>query len=329
MTDLTARRDGADTTIDLRGDGPTAHVPAPRPVESPVPEGDAGVQSDDVPWIPPDGDGEAGPGGRSRARTVLAAVLVGLLALACLEVFLVPVSYRVRQEHRRDEYRDPKARLAVGDAAFLLQIPAIGVDEVVVKGVSPALLRGGPGWRTGSAAPGQGNTVLLGHSTRWGYPFGRLGDLRSGNPIYLRTRDGRVYVYKVTKVGKDVPDGRTSVMDPTGPQRLTLVTSAGGPLDSRRVVVQAGKSGPQPEVPARLRERVRADAHPAPFDQRGPGGLLLLVGGIAVAGIGVFGLVELRKRYGTLTVLVVAGPAIALGVVLVLFNLDAFLPVTY
>ncbi len=329
MTDLTARREaigteptGAEPAIDLRtrtgpGGGP-ADAAGPAPVDT-VPDGPP------APEVPEDDTRDTGP---SRARSVLIAVLLGLLALACLEVFLLPVAYRQRQQHRVDEYRDAKADLAVGDAAFVLQVPTIGLDEVVVKGASPVLIRGGPGWRDGSAPPGQGNTVILGHSTRWGYPFGKIEDLAAGASIYLRTRTGEVFVYRVTKV-RTVGDGDTKVMDPSGPSRLTLVTSAGGPLDGRRVVVQAGVKGTPPEIPEDQRVKIVPDKDPGPFDERGGGGLLLLLAGIAVVAIGVYGFVELRRRYQMSTVLIVAGPAVALGVVLILFNLDAFLPITY
>ena len=304
--------------VDLRvGDDPLSSPrdTSPRDTSSP-----ADVSTDGT-------DPGGPPGGASRARTAVVATVAGLMVCALLVVFLLPLSGRQRQQHRADEYQTAQSRLVAGDPAFVLQIPAIGLNTVAVKGAEPSLLRGGPGWREGSAAPGQGNTVVLGHSTLWEYSFGRLADLRGGARVYLRTRDGRVYRYKVNRV-RTVPDGRTSVMDPGGPVRLTLVTSAGGPLDSSRTVVQAQADGPQPEVPARSRVKlVRGDQ--GSFDERGPGGLVLLLSGLLVVAIGAFGFVELRRRYQLPTVLVVAGPAIALGIVLVLFNLDAFLPITF
>ncbi len=340
MTDIGAPRTaaGPEVSIDLReGEhqpaaeaGPVlAPAPTPPPFAPPEPgppvvEPEGSTPHDD----PPEEHEVAQRSGPSRARGVLIAVLVGLLVLACLEVFLLPAAYRVRQTHRLDEYREAKQHVAEGEPALALQAPTIGMDLVVVKGATPDLLRGGPGWRDGSAPPGQGNTVILGHSTRWGYPFGRLDELKSGNPIYVRTRDDRVYVYKVTKV-RTVDDDATGVMDPSGPQRLTLITSAGGPLDGRRLVVQAGRSGPQPAVPKAQKVDVVDTKRPGPFDERGGGGMLLLLAGAAVAAIGVYGFVELRHRYQMVTVICVAGPAIALGVVLVLFNLDAFVPLTY
>mgnify|MGYP000691632448 CR=1 FL=1 len=57
--------------------------------------------------------------------------------------------------------------------------------------------------------------------------------------------------------------------------------------------------------------------------------VLLLVGGLVIAALGVTAVPELRRRHPTSTVVMVAAPAIALGAVMVLFSLDAVLPVTY
>ncbi|MFM7061934.1 MAG: sortase [Actinomycetes bacterium] len=266
-------------------------------------------------------------GGR-RARSAVVAAVLAVLALWAIDVYLVPAAGRVRQEHRLQEYQEPARRVRVGDPALLLQVPALRMDQVVVKGATPALLQGGPGWREGSAPPGTGNTVLLGRSTRWTYPFAQLSKLPKGASVFLRTRDGRVYKYQVRSVRR-LRSGLTSVMDPTGRNRLTLVTSAGGPFDTSRTVVVATGVGTPVPTPKEFREPVRKLTDLGPFDERGPGGLLLLLAGFVVVGLGVLGVLEMRGRYSTFTVAVVAGPALALGVVLVLFHLDAFLPITY
>lgn len=323
MTDLSHR----DEVVDLR-DGA---VPADRPATDPSPstsrhDPPAARPTVDLPE-PERAPPEAQPDRSVLGRRAVLAVVGAVVAFALLVVFLLPAFSRVRQTHRADEYVAADADLAPGDPAFALQMPTIGFNEIVVAGATPQLLRGGPGWREGSATPGQGNTVVLGHSTLWGYSFGRLGDLTSGAPIYVRMRDGRVYVYKVTSV-KKVPGDETGVLDPTGPSRLTLVTSAGGPFDSSRLVVRAATDGTQVPVPEDQRVEVVA-GDPATFDQRTGGGLVLLVGGGVVAALGVYGAVELRRRTSLLTTVVVAGPAVALGVGLVLFHLDSFLPTTY
>ncbi|MBM3662788.1 MAG: sortase [Actinobacteria bacterium] len=300
-----------------------------------APPGDA-VPTDPVPTDPLPTDPEAGDdadsagssgGGRS-GRVVVLAVLGGLLALALLIVFLLPESASVRQQHLRDEYREPATEVAVGEAALLLQIPILGMDQVVTRGAEPVQLRGGPGWREGSAPPGQGNTVILGHSTLWSYPFGQIDQLVGGNRIFVRTRDDRVYVYKVTEVTK-VDGSETEVMVADGPTRLTLVTSAGGPFSSERVVVTASASGPQPEVPEDARVPVSDSEDVGSFDERPASGAVLLLAGAMVAVAGAFAARDLRRRYSLGVAVVIGGPVVAIGVVLVLFNLNSFLPVTY
>ena len=313
--DRSASTGAPPDVVDLRDGAP----PAPPELVTSRPR--PGVDLPDPDRVPPRTEHRG-----SRGRTAVVVAVLTVIGFALLVVFLLPAVSRVRQEHRADEYTTADATLTEGDPAFALQIPSIAVNTVVVSGASPELLRGGPGWREGTATPGQGNTVIMGHSTLWDYSFGRLGDLKSGALIYLRTRGGLVYAYKVTSV-KSVSGESTSVLDPTGPSRVTLVTSAGGPLDSRRIVVQASKDGTQPDVPEDQRTELRDE--PGPFDERSGGGLLLLVGGLAVIAVGVFGAVELRRRTSLVTTVVVAGPAVALGVGLVLFHLDSFLPMTY
>lgn len=276
------------------------------------------------PGLEPDDE----PGRRNNGRAIVLGVLAGILLFVMLLVFLLPLSAQARQQHLRDEYREPAPSVANGEAALLLQIPAIGLDQVVTRGAEPAQLQGGPGWREGSAPPGQGNTVILGHLTLWSYPFGNLADLQGGSRIYVRTRDDRVYLYKVTKV-EQVSGDATEVMQASGPNRITLITSAGGPFDSRRTVVQATAAGPQPEVPEDQRVPVSDTKQVGSFDERPPGGAALLVVGFLVVAVGVVAARDLRRRYSVAVAVLVAGPAMALGVVLVLFHLDAFLPVTY
>jgi LPXTG-site transpeptidase (sortase) family protein len=255
------------------------------------------------------------------------AALVTLLALVLLVVFLLPMAAEQRQQHRADEYVEPAPSFEPGKPAFVVQIPAIGLNQVVVSGSEPAELRGGPGWRNGTASPGQGNTVVLGHSTLWGAPFGRLADVPAGSVISVRTTDGRVYRYRVDKV-RTVRNADDAPMRQSGPKRLTLVTSAGGPFDTDRVVVVAGIAGSPPAVPKEYKAEVQR-GEPGPYDDRPPGDALLLVSGFLVVAMGIWGALAFRGRRSFLAIALVAGPTIALGTVLVLFHLDAFLPSTF
>ena len=70
-----------------------------------------------------------------------------------------------------------------GSAVARLQVPAIGIDQIVVMGTAPADLAKGPGHYVGTAMPGQaGNVAIAGHRTTNGAPFNRLGQIDQGRP---------------------------------------------------------------------------------------------------------------------------------------------------
>jgi LPXTG-site transpeptidase (sortase) family protein len=300
----------------------TVDQPSPELIDPFDPVGPSGDAAPDL-AVP----GEEPTGSDHRGRRIVIGGFIVLVVLAALVMFLLPLAAEQRQQQRADAYTEPSPRYRLGEPAFVLQIPAIGVNQVVVWGANPTELRGGPGWRRGTAGPGQGNTVVQGHSTLWDATFASLSDLPASSIISVRTIDARVYRYRVTKV-RTVPDDRTAPMRQAGPRRLTIVTSAGGPFNTHRVVATAESIGASPEVPRQYRVRVQR-GDPGPYDDRPPGDLFLLVGGLVVCGLGVWGAWSFRNRRSALAIAMVAGPSIALGLVLVLFNLDAFLPTTF
>jgi sortase A len=92
-----------------------------------------------------------------------------------------------------------------GAAVARLVIPAIDLDEIVMEGVGPLELNGGPGHFPGSVLPGgPGNAILSAHRDRH---FRRLGELAVGSRIRTETRNGTVE-WVVTKrriVSRDTP----------------------------------------------------------------------------------------------------------------------------
>ena len=79
--------------------------------------------------------------------------------------------------------------VARGAPVARLIIPSIGLDEIVVEGVSDAELNAGPGHLPGSALPGDvGNAVISAHRDRH---FSTLGDLHVGDTIHTETAAGR------------------------------------------------------------------------------------------------------------------------------------------
>ncbi len=133
----------------------------------------------------------------------------------------------------------------VGDPLAELSIPAIGVDAMVLEGLTydpsvwTPLLRQGPAHVAGSALPGQpGNVVIFGHLNIWGAVFMHLGDVKPGDDVTLRTTWG-TFTYRVT--GSTLIsqyDTAAVAATHTGPATLQLVTCE-GVLDQHRRVVEA------------------------------------------------------------------------------------------
>lgn len=106
------------------------------------------------------------------------------------------------QEHARSEWAEQVARAAVARGRALadgsprteavegapvarLVIPKIALDDIVLEGVTPAALNGGPGHLPGSSMPGEeGNAVISAHRDRH---FRRLGELAIGDTISTQT----------------------------------------------------------------------------------------------------------------------------------------------
>jgi LPXTG-site transpeptidase (sortase) family protein len=75
-----------------------------------------------------------------------------------------------------------------GTPVARLLIPTIELDEIVMEGVGPIELNGGPGHFPGSVLPGgAGNSIISAHRDRH---FRRVGDLDVGDHIRTETRAG-------------------------------------------------------------------------------------------------------------------------------------------
>jgi sortase A len=85
-----------------------------------------------------------------------------------------------------------------GDPIGRIEMPTIGVDNIVVAGVEKSDLKKGPGHYPETPLPGQlGNAAIAGHRTTYGQPFFNVDKLRNGDEIVVTTVDGR-FVYRVT-----------------------------------------------------------------------------------------------------------------------------------
>jgi len=174
---------------------------------------------------------------------VSAALLVQLLVLSHLQ-------HRSAQAERFAEFRkqlalgtapagpadDQGRQLALGTAVAFLEIPSIGLKELVAEGTSAGVLVSGAGHRRDTPFPGQlGTSVLMGRRAAYGGPFGDITDLKKGDPIEVTTGQG-VFSYTVLGVRREG--------DPTPPP-----LAAGG---SRLVLATAGGTAYLPEGVVRV-----------------------------------------------------------------------------
>ncbi len=137
-----------------------------------------------------------------------------------------------------------------GSAIARLQIPALGVDQIVVAGTSTGDLSKGPGHYTGTAVPGQeGNVAIAGHRTTDGAPFNRLGQLVPGDRIILTTTSNALLTYRVSAPPVAVSPSDVGVLNNFGDNRVTLTTCTPEFSASQRMIVvgefQKGAAVPQ------------------------------------------------------------------------------------
>lgn len=184
----------------------------------------------------------------TRSRTLRATIRrAALLVLAVLAAaLLLQVTIVSRLQHHASQgraFNEVRAKLATGTAPLsgvddqrrllpmgspiaFLEIPSIGLHEVVVEGTSSSALFRGVGHRRDTVFPGQrGVSVLFGRRAAYGAPFADIDELRAGAEISVTTAQG-VFHYTVV--------GLRRAGDPEPPMnvsnRLELVTAAGMPF---------------------------------------------------------------------------------------------------
>ncbi|HEX8803976.1 MAG TPA: class E sortase, partial [Acidimicrobiales bacterium] len=135
-----------------------------------------------------------------------------------------------------------------GDAVAHLLIPRIGVDKIVVQGVTLDDLKRGPGHYPDTPLPGQpGNAAIAGHRTTYGAPFNRIDELQPGDEILITTVQGS-FEYAVT--GQQiVSPTQVEVLEQMGDNRLTLTACHPKYSARQRIVVTARLVGPAAAAP--------------------------------------------------------------------------------
>jgi sortase A len=132
--------------------------------------------------------------------------------------------------------------LVNGDAAAVIDIPKIGLDEVVVEGVGVEELKKGVGHYPDTKMPGQtGNAALAGHRTTYGHPFNRIDELDNGDEITITTKAGTFHYAVMEK--KVVTPESVEVLDDTPDNRLTLTTCHPKYSAEQRLIVVAQLMG--------------------------------------------------------------------------------------
>lgn len=136
-----------------------------------------------------------------------------------------------------------------GTPVALLQVPVLGLTEVVREGTTSTQTRQGAGHRRDTVMPGQaGSSVLYGRQSTFGGPFGGLSAIVPGDKIIVTTGQGK---QTFTVFGVRRPGDRLPAALGTGKGRLTLVTADGIALAPSSVLyVDAALNGAAQETPA-------------------------------------------------------------------------------
>ncbi len=181
-----------------------------------------------------------------------------LLIVVAIALLAYPLYTNFRQDQLQSRLRHQLAspqlkndyqnhRLKEGDSLTRLRIPTLGVDVVVVEGVSADALRAGAGHYPGYALPcDAGNVPIAGHRTTYGKPFTNIDQLNPGDQIILDTPVGEC-VYQVdTKPFVVAPNDIGVISTPPSPagpagadHLLTLTTCTPKGSAARRLIVQA------------------------------------------------------------------------------------------
>jgi len=194
------------------------------------------------------GDAESARGAippLSPGRQLLRAALVMLFTVSAtmlMQLTLVGgLQQSAAQERKFDELRGQLATgtapigpadnqnraLAVGAPVAYIDIPEIGLRQVVVEGTTSSALFAGPGHRRDTVLPGQvGVSIIMGRRAGFGGPFADIDQLVTGDVILVTTGQGD-FEYSVLGVRRE--GDLLPAPAPVGSSRLVLVTADGRP----------------------------------------------------------------------------------------------------
>lgn len=271
---------------------------------------------------------DAGGGTRflESPRFLVASILI-IFSVLCLG-FLANLLIVSQLVHARDQevlYSDFRSELAnaiapvgqtdvngallrPGAPVAILEIPDLGMREVVVEGTTSSVTQSGPGHKRDTVLPGQpGTSVIYGRQAAFGAPFGQLEILQPGMTIVATTGQGQAE-YRVIGVRRP-GDPLLPVLEP-GQGRLTLVTAMGPrfmPTDLLRVDAELVT----PAQPAPPRVITAASLDPAEQAMAGdPAGLVPLLLWLQLLLVVAVATVWLVIRWGKWQAWLVAAPIV-------------------
>lgn len=131
-----------------------------------------------------------------------------------------------------------------------IEVPSVGIDDIIVAGVSREDLQKGPGHFPQTPMPGQlGNSALAAHRTTYGAPFFDIDKIAPGDEIIVTLPYGR-FVYTMTSY-EIVGPSDIEVIATTDPTvaRLTLTSCHPAYSARERYIVYADLDPAQSPAP--------------------------------------------------------------------------------
>ena len=262
-------------------------------------------------------------------RKAIAAGAIAIIVFICLWTYdqlVTGLMHDQRQRHLASQIGVGKAQIHRGQPYGYLQVPSLGINEIVVEGVTPTTLQGGPAVTSSSVLPGQqGATVIFGHRSSYGGPFARLSSLKKGDSVFVEARNkAPVIEYRVIDVVHSSEGGSAQeITTSPGTSKLVLVTSGPATFGEDRVIVEAtavasvaGGNAPASQVLAQA-------------DDDGPSvGIELILAnlGLGVAAL-LWKLMQTRGGNTRLTV-VILSPVVVLTAIWIAQFAQSLLPLT-
>jgi sortase A len=174
-----------------------------------------------------------------------------------------------------------------GEPTARIVAPAIGLDWIVVEGVTLADLKKGPGHYPETPLPGQeGNAAIAGHRTTYGAPFNRIDELEPGDEIIVTTVQGE-FTYNVTEQ-LIVSPKQVEVLADAGDDRLTLTACHPKYSARERIVVVAELAEDETPLPRPPRDEGAPPPTLEDIDGEGAPALPAILLGVLCAAIWLF-----------------------------------------